>query len=136
MALKKNKYISKKNIISLLLFVAVIAVAFLFDHLNKNEIFSINNSNESPATKTVDLSQYYYYNPVNTSTINLANKPVPRKLFLRTQDKFVQQYHNHKTFHHSKSESVLLNTSDFIAQHLVLIKQIHYINPDDTPPLS
>jgi hypothetical protein len=114
----------------------VIVAASLFDHYNKSQLFNFKESKDSAAAKPVDSGQYFYYNPVKSSDLIRVSKEAGRNFFLKTQAKFLQQHHNARAFYHAKSEKVKSRPSDFLSINLALIKQIHYTNPDDKPPLS
>jgi hypothetical protein len=115
------------------LFAVVITAASLFDHFNKSEIFKMKETKESPAAKSVELGQFFYFNPIKISDLNRESKESGRRLFFKEQAKFLQQYHNSRILHPEQQEATPPGSSGFLAMNKALLKQIHFANPDDIP---
>jgi hypothetical protein len=131
--LKNKRHISKIFLHRLLLFAVVITAASLFDHFNKSENFKIKETKESSAAKSVELGQFFYFNPVKISDVNRESKESGRRLFFKEQAKFLQQHHNSRILRPEQHEANPPGSSGFLAMNKALIKQIHSSNPDDIP---
>ncbi len=129
----KNK-ISKKVVVKLAVFVAVIGLATLFDHYfdkNKAEAEEIeaSSSKENQEQKTlVFISQ-----SPGIGLKTTVEKTTPRKLQLKSQDKFVQKYYQLRNYQVLKAEVQTQTTPLISTYHYLAFKNYFYSVPDDIP---
>ncbi len=118
----------------LAVFVAVIGLATLFDHyFDKNmaeaEEIEASSSKENQEQKTILLISQ----SPNFGVKSLAEKTAPRKLQLKSQDKFIQKYYQLRNYQVLKAE-VQTQTSPLISTyHYLVFKNYFYSVPDDIP---
>ncbi len=129
----KNK-ISKKVVVKLAVFVAVIGLATLFDHYfdkNKAEAEEIeaSSSKENQEQKTILLISQ----SPNFGVKTLAEKTIARKLQLKSQDKFVQKYYQLRNYQVLKAEVQTQTTPLISTYHYLAFKNYFYSVPDDIP---
>jgi hypothetical protein len=129
-----KKKISKKVVLKLALFVAVIGLATLFDHYfdkNSAEVKEIeaSSSKENKEQKTILLISQ----TPNYGIKTLAEKTVSRKLQIKSQDKFIQKYYQIRNYQVLKAE-VQTQTAPLInTYHYLAFKNYFYSVPDDIP---
>ncbi len=129
-----KKKISKKVVLKLALFVAVIGLATLFDHyFDKNTAeakeIEASSSKENQEQKTlVFISQ-----SLNIGVKTTVEKTVPRKLQLKSQDKFVQKYYQLRNYQVLKAEVQTQTTPLINTYHYLAFKNYFYSVPDDIP---
>lgn len=132
-----KKKISKKIVLKLALFVAVIGLATLFDHYfdkNSEEAKEIeaSSSKENQDHKTlVFISQ-----SLNIGVKTTVEKTVPRKFQLKSQDKFIQKYYQLRNYQVLKAEVQTLTTPLISTYHYLAFKNYFYSVPDDIPLIS
>ncbi len=129
----KNK-ISKKVVLKLAIFVAVIGLATLFDHyFDKNTAeakeIEASSSKENQEQKTILLISQ----SPNFGVKTLAEKTIARKLQLKSQDKFVQKYYQLRNYQVLKAEVQTQTTPLISTYHYLAFKNYFYSVPDDIP---
>jgi hypothetical protein len=129
-----KKKISKKVVLKLALFVAIIGLATLFDHyFDKNSVeidkIESNSSKESTEQKTILLISQVPNYGIKT----LAEKTIPRKLQIKSQDKFIQKYYQLRNFQVLKAEVQTQTTPLINTYHYLAFKNYFYSDPDDIP---
>jgi hypothetical protein len=129
-----KKKISKKVVLKLAVFVAVIGLATLFDfYFDKNDAevkeIEASSSKENHDQKTILLISQ----APNCGIKTLAEKTVQRKLQLKSQDKFIQKYYQLRNFQVLKAE-VQTQTAPLInSYHYLVYLNYFYSVPDDIP---
>ncbi len=129
-----KKKISKKVVLKLALFVAVIGLATLFDHyFDKNtaeaEEIEASSSKENKEQKTILLISQ----TPNFGVKSIAEKTIPRKLQLKSQDKFIQKYYQLRNYQVLKAEVQTQTTPLISTYHYLVFKNYFYSVPDDIP---
>ncbi|HRX13387.1 MAG TPA: hypothetical protein P5210_17110 [Draconibacterium sp.] len=129
----KNK-ISKKVVLKLAVFVAVIGLATLFDHyFDKNtaeakEIESRSTKENQEQKLLVFISQ-----SSNIGVKTTVEKTVPRKIQVKSQDKFIQKYYQLRNYQVLKAEVQTQTTPLINTYHYLAFKNYFYSVPDDIP---
>jgi hypothetical protein len=132
----KNK-ISKKVVVKLAVFVAVIGLATLFDHYFDKNIaeakeIETRSSKENQEHKTlVFISQ-----STNIGVKTTVEKTVPRKLQLKSHDKFLQKYYQLRNYQVLKAEVQTQTTPLINTYHYLAFKNYFYSIPDDIPLIA
>lgn len=126
--------ISKKLLLRLALFVALIGVAFLFDaYLDKNpaEIDSIRS--ESGKNQTQDTGSVYLITTQSSSlTLKTAGeKSVQRKLQIQLHDKFLRQYHQKRNYQVLKAELTTQSAPIIQSYHYLVFENHFFPQPDE-----
>jgi len=129
-----KKKISKKVVLKLALFVAVIGLATLFDHFfDKNTAeakeIEASSSRENQEQKSIFLISQ----TPNFGVKTLAEKTIPRKLQLKSQDKFIQKYYQLRNYQVLKAEVQTQTTPLISTYHYLAFKNYFYSVPDDIP---
>lgn len=132
--MKIEKKISKKVILRLALFAAVIGVAALFDFYfdnNRVEISEIETS--SPEDEKDQGSVLLINQTINSGAKYSAGKTVVRKPQLKSHDKFVQKYYQLRNYQVLKAEVQTQTTPLINTYHYLAFKNYFYSVPDDDP---
>ena len=131
-----KKYISKHFILRFCLLLALIGGAAVFDMYQSanqklaNHIRKIPTSDEAEATKTFFCNQVPSYN-LKTSATEFSI----RFRLACSQNKFLLQYYNLRTFQLMKAEAIQSNFQSICSFHSLPFNRVIYASPDDIPPL-
>ena len=128
-----KKIISKKLVVRLALFAAVIGIAALFDiYFDNNRIelkeIETNSQDEKEQGSILLINQ-----TINSGAKVTAGKTVIKKPQLKSHDKFIQKYYQLRNYQVLKAE-VQTQTAPLInAYHYLAFKNYFYSIPDDIP---
>lgn len=128
-----KKIISKKLVVRLALFAAVIGIAALFDiYFDNNRIelkeIETNSQDEKEQGSILLINQ-----TINSGAKVTAGKTVVKKPQLKSHDKFIQKYYQLRNYQVLKAE-VQTQTAPLInAYHYLAFKNYFYSIPDDIP---
>ena len=129
-----KRKISKKIVLRLALFAAVIGMASLFDIYFENgqveivEIKANSSKDEKKQEKIVLISQ-----STNLDLKTQVQKTVVRKLQVKSHDKYIQKYYQLRNYQVLKAE-VQTQTAPLInSYHYLAFKNYFYSIPDDIP---
>ena len=126
--------LTKKQLLKLTLFVAVIGIAHLFDsYLDKNPVHldetSSNNQHNVPNT-------VYLVNQVNVLNVKVElQKPAVRNLHPKLYDRLIQKYHQVRNYQVLKAEAEPKTSPLISAYHYLAFKNYFFTDPDNDPPL-
>ncbi|HSH20160.1 MAG TPA: hypothetical protein VLA03_06890 [Draconibacterium sp.] len=129
-----KKKISKKAVLQLVLFAAVIGMATLFDiYFDKNEAefeeIEASSSDHNQEQKSILLISQ----SPNFSVKTLEDKILVRKFQIKSQDRFVQKYYQLRNYQVLKAE-VQKQTAPLInSYHYLAYKNYFFSDPDDNP---
>jgi len=132
-----KKYLSKHFIIRICLLLALAGGATVFDMYHAanqklaSKIHKIPVSDEADTNKIFFCNQVPSYN-LKTSTTELS----VRFRFAFTQDKFLIQYYNLRTFQLMKAEANHSSFPSICSFHSLPFNRVLYSSPDDIPPLT
>jgi hypothetical protein len=129
-----EKKISKKVILKLALFAAVIGIAALFDFYFDNSQVDVNEiETGSPENEKEQGSILLINQTINSGAKASASKTIVRKPQIKSHDKFIQKYYQLRNYQVLKAE-VQTQTAPLInAYHYLAFKNYFYSLPDDIP---
>ena len=135
MNIKKN--ISKKLLLRLALFVAVIGVASMFDVYFENNPEKLEEIQTESADNTGGQSRMYFVSQVNSVGAKTSGqKNTGRKLQVKSHDKFIQKYHQLRNYQVLKAEVQTQTTPLILSYHYLVFKNYFFTVPDDEPLIS
>jgi hypothetical protein len=132
-----KRKISKKIVLRLALFVALIGMASLFDiYFNDNQVKTEETEtgsakDEKKQEKIVLISQ-----STNLDLKTHAQKTVVRKLQVKSHDKYIQKYYQLRNYQVLKAEVQKQTTPLINTYHYLSYKNYFFSVPDDIPLLS
>jgi len=129
--------ISKKLLLRLAFFVAVIGVATLFDVYFENNPEKLKVIQTESADNTDRQSIIYFVNQTNTFDVKTSSqKDTGRKLQVKSHDKFIQKYHQLRNFQVLKAEVQTQTSPLILSYHYLVFKNYFFSAPDDEPLIS
>jgi len=132
-----KKYCSKHFILRLLLLIALIGSAAVFDMYHSANQKLAGALTKVPTQDDVDGSKMFFCNQVNTYNLKTpASEFSVRFRLAYTQDKFLLKHYNLRTFQLMKAESLHSSFPVFCSFHSMPFNRVLYFSPDDIPPLS
>jgi len=137
-AVKLNIKISKKVIIRLVLFTALVVVASLLDNYLENNSVQITQDQTNSNHSASEHGTIYLFSQANY-TFNAkpsVQKAPLRKLFEQSHDKFLQKYHQLRNFQVLKADAKTHKIPLFLSYHYLMFRNYYYTVPDDDPLLS
>lgn len=129
-----KRKISKKIVLRLALFMAVIGLASLFDIYFENdkveivEIEAGSSESEKEKDSILLISQ-----STNFGAKTSENKTWVRKLQVKSHDKFIQKYYQIRNYQVLKAEVQTQTTPLINSYHYLAFKNYFYSIPDDVP---
>ena len=132
-----KKYFSNYFILRFCLLIALVAAAMVFDMYHTenlkqaNQVRKIPVADDSESNKTFFCNQVPSYN-LKTSTTEFS----VRFRFAFSQDKFLIQHYNLRTFQLMKAEVIHSGFCAVCPFHSLPFNRVLYASPDDTPPLT
>jgi hypothetical protein len=129
-----EKKISKKVILKLALFAAVIGVAALFDiYFENNQIEIKVIETGSPEDEKEQGSVLLINQTISSGVKDAASKTAVRKPHLKSHDKFVQKNYQLRNYQVLKAEVQTQTTPIINSYHYLAFKIYFYSVPDDIP---
>ncbi|MCF6332475.1 MAG: hypothetical protein L3J11_04245 [Draconibacterium sp.] len=134
---KFKKKISKKLLLRLALFVAVIGVASMFDVYFENNPEKLVDIQDDSADNNGDQGKIYFVgqsNSVDFKTFDQKN--FGRKLQVKSHDKFIQKNYQQRNYQILKAEVQKQTTPLILSYHYLVFKNYFFTDPDDDPLIS
>jgi len=132
--MKIEKKISKKIMLRLALFAAVIGIAALFDIYFDNNRVELNEfETSSPEDEKEQGSILLINQTINSGAKVSAGKTVVRNPQLKSHDKLVQKYYQLRNYQVLKAESQTQTTPLINSYHYLVFKNYFYSVPEDNP---
>ncbi|MCD6354280.1 MAG: hypothetical protein J7L95_01915 [Prolixibacteraceae bacterium] len=129
--------ISKKLIVRLALFVAVIGAANLLDIYFENHPLDIKQAQSKQGHSTNENGTIYFFTQVNLPNAKTPIQKIPtRKLFEKSHNKFLREYHQIRNYQVLKAENKKSKTPLIPAFHYLVFQNYFFTIPDDEPLLS
>ncbi len=128
--------ITKKLVLRLALFIAVIGAANLFDIYfgnNPDKLDCIQHKPEKHSTEHGTIYLFSQTNPVSAKT--LVQKPSNRRIDEQYHDKFLQKFHQKKNYQVLKVDEKKPTTPLFLSYHYLVFRNYYFTVPDEEPPL-
>jgi hypothetical protein len=132
-----KKYVSKQFILRVCLMLAIVGGAAVFDmyHAANRKITELIR--KFPAPEETETSKTFFCNQVpNYNLKTSATEFSVRFRYAFTQDKFLIQHYNLRTFQLMKAESVRSSFPAVCSFHSLPFNRVLYASPDDGRPLS
>lgn len=132
--MNNKKKISKKLILRLALFVAVIGMASIFDFYIKNSPVSEVKSETSPSGESKKQDKIVMISQAGNPDVKTqVQKTVVRKLQVGSHDKFIQKYYQLRNYQVLKAEVQTQTTPLISTYHYLAFKNYFFSVPDDIP---
>ncbi len=129
--------ISKKLLLRLAFFVAIIGVATLFDVYFENNPEKLKVIQTETSDNTGEQSIMYFVNQTNTFDVKTSSqKNTGRKMLVKSHDKFIQKYHQLRNFQVLKAEVQIQTSPLILSYHYLVFKNYFFSAPDDEPIIS
>lgn len=129
--------ISKKTIIRLAVFTALIVAAVLFDHYFENHPVELNQVETGTSRQSAGHSFIYLFNSSNSFS---AKTPVfrnySRKLFVQTHNKLIQKFHQLRNYQVLKADMEKPQTPLIFSYHHLTFRHYYFTFPDDDPSIA
>jgi len=132
-----KKKISKKLILRLAIFIAVIGVASLFDVYFDNHHDQFGETSAESTQDKSEQGKVYFVSQANAIGAKTSIQKIPeRKLKLRSHDKLIQKYHQLRNNQVLKAETETQTTPLILSYHYLIFKEFFYSGSDDVPLVS
>ncbi|WP_163709570.1 hypothetical protein [Mangrovibacterium lignilyticum] len=133
--MKVKKYITRKLICRLLLFAAVVLSAVLFDTYHQgSEQFAQEMSHRSEPTQSTISTPEFCVTPLSSfKLLSGADKLFSGLVFAGSQNDLLAAWHNYRSFHLLKADSVNLPNTFLLSAHFMKFNCCHHSSPDDSP---
>ena len=129
--------ISKKLLLRLAFFVAIIGVATLFDVYFENNPEKLKVMQTETSDNKGEQSIMYFVNQTNTFDVKTSSqKNTGRKTLVKSHDKFIQKYHQLRNFQVLKAEVQTQTSPLILSYHYLVFKNYFFSSPDDEPLIS
>lgn len=122
----------------LLLFAAVVISAVLFDvyHQGSGEL-ARQMTHRSQSSQSISAGTEFCVNQASTfRLINGADKLFSGLVFAGSQNNLLAQWHNHRSFHLLKAESIERVDLFLLSAHFMKFNCCHHSSSDDSHPLA
>jgi hypothetical protein len=134
--MKLKKYLSKHFILRFCLILALVGGAMVFDMYHAANQKIAVKTRKVPTSQETD-NKTFFCNQV--PSYNLKTSATEFSIRFRntiTQNKFLIQYYNLRTFQLMKAEAVQSSFPALCSFHSLPFNRVVYSSPDDIPPLS
>jgi len=131
--MKVKRNVSRKFICRLLLFVAVVLSAVLFDASHQgSESIPKEKSHKSESSESIITTPEFCVNPVSTfKLISGADKLFSGLFFAGNQNNLLTSWYNYRSFHLLKAESFDQINPFFRSAHFMKFNCCHQTDPGD-----
>jgi hypothetical protein len=126
--------ISKKTIVRLAIFSALIITAFLFDHYFENHPVDLNQVETGASQESTEHSFIYLFNSTNSFSAKTSGFKNPsRKLFAQMHNKLIQQFHHKRNYQVFKADMGKPKQPLIFSYHHLTFRHYYFTFPDDDP---
>lgn len=132
-----KKYCSNHYLLRLVLLIALISSAAVFDMYHSANQKLAGAIAKLPVQDDMEVNKVFFCNQVNTFNLKTpASEFSVRFKLACTQDKFLLKHYNLRTHQLMKAESLHSAIPVFSSFHSLPFNRVLYASPDDIPPLS
>lgn len=111
---------------------AVVLSAVLFDALHEGSEKLVDETHQRSESRFLHSSHVFFYNQISHFKLRKgADKLFLGLLFAATQNEFLTKYHNCRTFHLLKAESLKAYLPLVRVIHFMEFNTCHHSGPDD-----
>lgn len=135
--MKFKRLISKQIALRLLVFLALIAGAVIFDLCHDQLPEQLVKSQQDASEPQIDMSQVFCCNPASSFKIRTgSDRLISKILFTIGQDKFLSAFHHQEVYHLLKAESLNERSPQNLTVHFRKFIICHHSSSDDNAPRS
>ncbi|WP_430973317.1 hypothetical protein [Sunxiuqinia rutila] len=135
--MKRRTHISKKIMLRLVVLMALVAGAVVFDLCHDQLPEQVASQTQDTSEHLFDQSQVAYCNPLSSFKMRTgSDRLISKILFSKGQDRFLSAYHNQKAYHVLKAESLNERLPQSARIHFLEFMICHHASSDDNPPLA
>lgn len=128
----KEKNISKLVVLRLAVLLLLLAGAIAFDVCHDDVSDVVEQSQQSTTSTNFDTTQVFYFNQGSNYKLSVrSDKLLSCILYAANQDKFLSRFHNYRTFHSWKEESMKDRKPFHLMAHFMKFSSVQYSSPDD-----
>jgi len=132
-----KKYLSKHFILRFCLLLALVGGAMVFDMYHTENLKLANQNRKIPVPDDSETNKTFFCNQVPSYNLKTSTTEFSvRFRFACTQDKFLIQHYNLRTFQLMKAEVIHSGFCAVCPFHSLPFNRVLYDSPDDTPPLT
>lgn len=132
--MNNKRKISKKLILRLALFIAVIGLASLFDvYFESKQVEIVENESDSAKDTKTRNTVHLISQSKDLVVKTPVQKTFSRKLQIKSHDKFIQKYYQLRNYQVLKAEVQTQTTPLINSYHYLAFKNYFYSLPDDVP---
>lgn len=137
MLMNLKKYISKHFVMRLILLIALVGSAALFDVYHQVNQIAAGNTKKTPVSNETEANKLFFCNQAPVFNLKTLGSDFSVKIRMTcTQHKFLLKYYNLRTFRMVKAESLQTSFPSLSSYHALPFNRVIYSSPDDTPPLG
>lgn len=128
--------LTKKQLLNLALFVAIVGAAALFDsYLDKNPV-QIDEIGTGSNEQHNEPNTVYLHSQFNVPGAKVElQKPAFKKILPKIHDRFIQKYHQARNYQVLKTEVEPKTSPLILGYHYLAFKNYYFTDPDDDHPL-
>lgn len=131
--MKIFKHISKVRLQRIIFFLLVALAAVSYDALHEGSNEVVKNHSQQTSSHQVEATDMIFYNTISSFKIREGvDKFVSELTFTGSEDMFLTQYHNYRTFHLLKAVSINKRLPFILTSHFMKFNYCHHSSPDDT----
>ncbi|PTN08664.1 hypothetical protein [Mangrovibacterium marinum] len=131
--MKVRKYMNRKTVYRLLLGLAVVLSAVLFDAYHQGSTIEKSPLSHSESSQNIISTPEFCVNPASTfRLIHGADKLFSGLVFAGTRSDLLAEWHNNRSFHFLKAESLNREVYFLLSAHFMKFNCCHHSNPDDS----
>ena len=129
--------LTKKQLLHLAIFVAVIGIAALIDsYLDKNPV-QIDEVGTASNSQHNESNTVYLHSQLNVPGAKVElQKPAVKKILPKIHDRFIQKYHHARNYQVLKTEVEPKTSPLILGYHYLAFKNYYFTDPDDDHPLA
>ncbi|MEZ5106541.1 MAG: hypothetical protein R2757_18715 [Draconibacterium sp.] len=130
--MKIKKKITKKMWLKLLLFVAVIGTAALFDYFFDDDLAALDEIEANAGSQPGDQNTVYLISQTNSIAVKSnVQAASDKKLQVKSHDKLIQKFHQLRNYQVLKAEVQTQTTPLINTYHYLAFKNYYFSDPDD-----
>ena len=128
--------LTKKQLLKLALFVAIIGIAHLFDYYFDKNPVHLDKTEASSNKQHSESNTVYLVSQINVLNVKVElQKPTVRNLQPKLYDRLIQKYHQRRNYLVLKAEAETKTSPLISTYHYLSFKNYFFTDPDNDPPL-
>ena len=115
----------------MVIFLLIALSAVLFDALHDSSDIKVKNDMHQTSSQQIEASDVLFNNPVSNFKLKTGtDKLLSKLIFTGSRNEFLTQYHNFRTFHLLKAESINKRLPFILTSHFMKFNFCHHSSPD------